>query len=402
MEKSSLTKSNKMRFYLLCFLLFSFSFPFFSQEDKKNKWKEKVEFSGFIKYMNTTSFVNLDSLITDNLIHNRIRFKAYLSDKITSVIEMRNRLFYGQATRLNSFLASSLENDKGIVDMSYVSLDRKSLVIHSILDRAYMRYSDEKWELTLGRQRINWGVNLAFNPNDLFNAYSLVDFDYQERPGADAVRFQYYTNELSSFETAIQFGKSLDSSVIAGLWKINKWEYDFQFLIANFYSDFVLGTAWAGNLKKAGFKTELSFFQPKNNFLESSGVLSLSSSLDYSFKKGTYINGSVLYNSSGTSQALNSSNLFQTFIGDISAKSLMPSKWTYFGQVSGVFNPALNGSLSFFYMHGINLALFMPSIVYNFNDDWELMLTAQSAFANINSNFSSAGSGLFIRMMYSF
>lgn len=352
--------------------------------------------------MNTTSFVNLDSLITDNLIHNRIRFKAYLSDKITSVIEMRNRLFYGQATRLNSFLASSLDNDKGIVDMSYVSLDRKSLVIHSILDRAYMRYSDEKWELTLGRQRINWGVNLAFNPNDLFNAYSLVDFDYQERPGADAVRFQYYTNELSSFETAIQFGKSLDSSVIAGLWKINKWEYDFQFLIANFYSDFVLGTAWAGNLKKAGFKTELSFFQPKNNFLESSGALSLSSSLDYSFKKGTYINGSVLYNSSGTSQALNSSNLFQTFIGDISAKSLMPSKWTYFGQVSGVFNPALNASLSFFYMHGINLALFMPSIVYNFNDDWELMLTAQSAFANINSNFSSAGSGLFIRMMYSF
>ena len=352
--------------------------------------------------MNTTSFVNLDSLITDNLIHNRIRFKAYLSDKITSVIEMRNRLFYGQATRLNSFLASSLDNDKGIVDMSYVSLDRKSLVIHSILDRAYMRYSDEKWELTLGRQRINWGVNLAFNPNDLFNAYSLVDFDYQERPGADAVRFQYYTNELSSFETAIQFGKSLDSSVIAGLWKINKWEYDFQFLIANFYSDFVLGTAWAGNLKKAGFKTELSFFQPKNNFLESSGALSLSSSLDYSFKKGTYINGSVLYNSSGTSQALNSSNLFQTFIGNISAKSLMPSKWTYFGQVSGVFNPALNGSLSFFYMHGINLALFMPSIVYNFNDDWELMLTAQSAFANINSNFSSAGSGLFIRMMYSF
>ncbi len=402
MEKSSLTKSNKMRFYHLCFLLFSFSFPFFSQEDKKNKWKEKVEFSGFIKYMNTTSFVNLDSLITDNLIHNRIRFKAYLSDKITSVIEMRNRLFYGQATRLNSFLASSLDNDKGIVDMSYVSLDRKSLVIHSIFDRAYMRYSDEKWELTLGRQRINWGVNLAFNPNDLFNAYSLVDFDYQERPGADAVRFQYYTNELSSFETAIQFGKSLDSSVIAGLWKINKWEYDFQFLIANFYSDFVLGTAWAGNLKKAGFKTELSFFQPKNNFLESSGVLSLSSSLDYSFKKGTYINGSVLYNSSGTSQALNSSNLFQTFIGDISAKSLMPSKWTYFGQVSGVFNPALNASLSFFYMHGINLALFMPSIVYNFNDDWELMLIAQSAFANINSNFSSAGSGLFIRMMYSF
>ena len=391
-----------MRIYFLCFLLFSFSFSFFSQENKKNKWKEKVEFSGFIKYMNTTSVVDLDSLITDNLIHNRIRFKAYLSDKITTVIEMRNRIFYGEATRLNSFLGKQLEKDNGQVDLSFVSLDRNPLVIHSILDRAYMRYSEDNWELTIGRQRINWGVNLAFNPNDLFNAYSLVDFDYQERPGVDAVRFQYYGDDMSSFEGAVQIGNSLDSSVIAGLWKFNKWKYDFQFLAANYFKDIAIGTAWAGNIKKAGFKTEVSYVQPKSKFFESNGALSLSTTLDYSFKKGTYINASVLYNSSGFSQPLNSSNLFQTFIGDISAKSLMPSKWTYFGQVSGAFNPALNGSLAVFYMQGINLALFMPSIVYNINDDWELMLTAQSAFGELNTKFQSMGSGIYLRTMYSF
>ena len=391
-----------MRIYFLCFLLFSFSFSFFSQENKKNKWKEKVEFSGFIKYMNTTSVVDLDSLITDNLIHNRIRFKAYLSNKITTVIEMRNRIFYGEATRLNPSLGKQLEKDNGQVDLSFVSLDRNPLVIHSILDRAYMRYSEDNWELTIGRQRINWGVNLAFNPNDLFNAYSLVDFDYQERPGVDAVRFQYYGDDMSSFEGAVQIGNSLDSSVIAGLWKFNKWKYDFQFLAANYFKDIAIGTAWAGNIKKAGFKTEVSYFQPKSKFFESNGALSLSTTLDYSFKKGTYINASVLYNSSGISQSLNSSNLFQTFIGDISAKSLMPSKWTYFGQVSGAFNPALNGSFAVFYMQGINLALFMPSIVYNINDDWELMLTAQSAFGELNTKFQSMGSGIYLRTMYSF
>ena len=391
-----------MRIYFLCFLLFSFSFSFFSQENKKNKWKEKVEFSGFIKYMNTTSVVDLDSLITDNLIHNRIRFKAYLSDKITTVIEMRNRIFYGEATRLNPSLGKQLEKDNGQVDLFFVSLDRNPLVIHSILDRAYMRYSEDNWELTIGRQRINWGVNLAFNPNDLFNAYSLVDFDYQERPGVDAVRFQYYGDDMSSFEGAVQIGNSLDSSIIAGLWKFNKWKYDFQFLAANYFKDIAIGTAWAGNIKKAGFKTEVSYFQPKSKFFESNGALSWSTTLDYSFKKGTYINASVLYNSSGISQPLNSSNLFQTFIGDISAKSLMPSKWTYFGQVSGAFNPALNGSFAVFYMQGINLALFMPSIVYNINDDWELMLTAQSAFGELNTKFQSTGSGIYLRTMYSF
>ena len=391
-----------MRIYFLCFLLFPFSFSFFSQENKKNKWKEKVELSGFIKYMNTTSVVDLDSLITDNLIHNRIRFKAYLSDKITTVIEMRNRIFYGEATRLNPSLGKQLEKDNGQVDLSFVSLDRNSLVIHSILDRAYMRYSEDNWELTIGRQRINWGVNLAFNPNDLFNAYSLVDFDYQERPGVDAVRFQFYGDDMSSSEGAIQIGNSLDSSVIAGLWKFNKWKYDFQFLAANYFKDIAIGTAWAGNIKNAGFKTEISYFQPKTKFFESNGALSLSSTLDYSFKKGTYINASILYNSSGKNKPINSSNLFQTFIGDISAKSLMPSKWTYFGQVSGAFNPALNGSFAIFYMQGINLALFMPSIVYNINDDWELMLTAQSAFGELNTKFQSMGSGIFLRTMFSF
>ena len=288
-----------MRIYFLCFLLFTFSFSFFSQEIKKNNWKEKVELSGFIKYMNTTSVVDLDSLITDNLIHNRIRFKAYLSDKITAVFEMRNRIFYGEATRLNPYLGNQLEKDNGQVDLSFVSLDRNPLVIHSILDRVYMRYSEDNWELTVGRQRINWGVNLAFNPNDLFNAYSLVDFDYQERPGVDAVRFQYYGENMSSFEGAVQIGNSLDSTVIAGLWKFNKWKYDFQFLAANYFKDIAIGTAWAGNIKNAGFKTEISYFQPKTKFFESNGALSLSTTLEYSFKKGTYINSSILYNSSG-------------------------------------------------------------------------------------------------------
>tara|TARA_B100000965_G_scaffold403052_1_gene430350 strand:- start:168 stop:1343 length:1176 start_codon:yes stop_codon:yes gene_type:complete len=391
-----------MRIYFLCFLLFSFSLSFFSQENKKNKWREKVELSGFIKYMNTTSVVDLDSLITDNLIHNRIRFKAYLNDKITTVIEMRNRIFYGEATRLNPSLGKLLEKDNGQIDLSFVSLERKPLIIHSILDRAYIRYSEDNWELTVGRQRINWGVNLAFNPNDLFNAYSLVDFDYQERPGVDAIRFQYYEDDMSSFEGAVQIGNSLESSVIAGLWKFNKWKYDFQFLAANYFKDIAIGTAWAGNIKNAGFKTELSYFQPKTKFFESNGALSLSTTLDYSFKKGTYINTSILYNSLGASQPLNTSNLFQTFIGDISAKSLMPSKWTYFGQVSGAFNPALNGSFAVFYMQGINLALFMPSIVYNINDDWELMFTVQSAFGELNTKFQSMGSGIYLRTMYSF
>ena len=386
--------------FILTFLFCSFSC--YSQEEQKTKLKDRISISGFVKYMNTSSAVNLDTIITDNLIHNRLRFKMNITDNLTSVVEMRNRIFYGEATRLNPYLGQILDKDMGQVDLSFVPLDKRSLVVHSILDRAYLKYSQEKWELRIGRQRINWGVNLAFNPNDLFNAYSLVDFDYQERPGADALRFQYFTGDLSSVEFAVQPAKNIDSAVIAGLWKFNKWKYDFQFLAGNYYSDVAIGTAWAGNIKKIGFKTEVSYFQPKSNLTDTSGAVSLSTTFDYSFKKGIYLNGSLLYNSMGANQPLNTTNLMQAFIGNISAKSLMPSKWTYFAQVSGTFNPALNGSISVFYMQGMNFLFFMPSVIYNINDDWELMLTAQSAFGEMNSKFKPSGTGVYLRLMYSF
>lgn len=387
--------------YFIASILFM-HFGLLGQEKEHSWWKDRVQISGFVKYMNTTSIANLDSMITDNLIHNRLRLKVNITNKLTSVVEMRNRIFYGEATSLNPHLGGLLNDDYGLIDLSFVPVDKQAFVMHSILDRAYLKYSAQKWELRVGRQRINWGVNLAWNPNDLFNAYSLIDFDYQERPGADAVRFQYFTGGLSSVEFAAQPGSSLDSSVIAAMWKFNKWKYDFQLIAANYLKDITIGAAWAGNIKSAGFKTELSYFHPKSNFADTSGALSLSTSLDYSFKNGLYLNGSLLLNTSGVSEPLNASSLFQTFIGDITAKSLMPSKLTYFGQISGAFNPKLSASMSLFYMQGINMLLCMPSIVYGIEDNWELMLTAQAAFGSLSNTFKSMGSGVYLRLMYSF
>ena len=370
-------------YFIALFLFFFLHFGLSGQEKEHSWWKDRVQVSGFVKYMNTASVASLDSMITDNLIHNRLRLKVNITNKLTSVVEMRN-------------------DDGGLIDLSFVPVDKKAFVMHSILDRAYLKYSAQKWELRVGRQRINWGVNLAWNPNDLFNAYSLIDFDYQERPGADAVRFQYFTGDLSSVEFAAQPGSSIDSSVIAAMWKFNKWKYDFQFIAANYFKDISIGAAWAGNIKAAGFKTELSYFHPKSDFQDTSGTLSLSTSLDYSFRNGLYLNGSLLLNTSGISKPLNASSLFQTFIGNITAKSLMPSKLTYFGQISGAFNPKLSASMSLFYMQGVNMLVCMPSLVYGIEDNWELMLTAQAAFGSLNDTFKSMGSGLYLRLMYSF
>lgn len=372
-----------------------------AQDQVESKWKDKISFSGYLRYMNSSSVINSDSTIKDNLIHNRLRIKLDLNSRFNAVVEMRNRAFFGQATKINPNLGNILNNDLGELDLSFVPYDQKELVIHSIFDRAYIKYSSDKWELRIGRQRINWGVNLAWNPNDLFNAYSLIDFDYQERLGVDALRLQYYIGEMSTIELSAQPGMSIDESIFAGLWKFNLNGSDFQFLFGNYYEDVAIGFGLATNIKNAGVTIESTYFNPKNNSKTSEG-LSTSFSVDYSTKSGIYFNSSFLFNSLGSTKKSTDDNLFGSFLTDISAKRLMPSKLTYFTQVSGNFTPAINGSMTIFHMKGEEMLLIMPSVTYEIKENLDTMLLAQLIYNQIESNFNSMGVGIFLRCAYNF
>ena len=375
---------------------------FISHAQEKKTFSDIFSVKGYISHMNSCSFVSIDSMMTDNLIHNRLDMKAFVSDNFTIVAGIRNRLFYGEGTKSNVYLGPMLDVDHGEVDMSFVLLDKPSMVIHSIIDRAYIRYINDNWDISMGRQRINWGVNLAWNPNDLFNAYSLIDFDYQERPGTDALRIQYFMNGLSSIELACQPGEDMDQSILAGMYKFNKWQYDFQVLGGNYFTDLAIGTGWAGNLKNMGLKGETTYFHPKENYSDTSGVLSSSVTLDYSLKNGLYLNASALYNSGGSDNATSGMNPFQSFMGTLSAKNLMPSMFTYFLQGSGAFNPALTGSFALFYMQGLNTFFCMPSINYRIQESWEIMLLGQSAIGKMHNNYEALGNMVYVRLMYSY
>lgn len=370
-------------------------------QDKKTV-KDYVEVGGYVRHMNSLSFIDLDDILTDNLVHNRINLKAYLADDFSLVGGIRNRIFYGQATSMNPAFGDIIDRDNGMVDMSFVLMDQNAMVIHSMVDRAYLKYTSDKLDIRLGRQRINWGMNLAWNPNDLFNTYTLIDFDYQERAGADAARVQYFFNGQTSFDVACQYGDDLDESIIAGMFKFNRWEYDFQILGGSYYTDIAAGVGWAGNLKNMGLKGEATYFHPKKNYSDTSGVLSSSVTLDYSLKNGLYLNASVLYNGGGSDNATSGMNPFQSFMGTLSAKNLMPSRLTYFLQGSGAFTPALTGSLALFYMDGFKTYFYMPSISYSIQENWELMLLGQVAMGDNGLGIEAIGNGVFLRLMFSY
>lgn len=366
---------------------------------KQSYWKDHFTFGGYVKYMNTNSFVQLNQIATDNLFHNRMNLKYYINTNWTVKVEMRNRVFYGSSLQTVPNYASKVGEDGGAIDMSFNIVNEPALLLNSTIDRANIEYNKGKWNVKLGRQRINWGINLAWNPNDLFNAYNFVDFDYAERPGADAARITYYPTDLSQIELAYRPGKTLDESTLAALYKFNKWRYDIQIIAANFNSDLAAGIGFAGNVWQAGFKGEGTYFHPKNNLSDTSGVFTASLSSDYTFGNGIYINIAGYYNSAAS--GFNSLTQLST-LNTLSAKNLLPTEFAGFLQISKSFTPIFGAGFSAMYLPSISGIFAIPTINYSIAQNWSLDFIGQILLAKINNQFLNASNSVFMRLMWSF
>lgn len=210
--------------------------------------------------------LDMDQLNT-NIIHNRFNFKWYTSDKITIAVEMRNRLMFGNIIREFPEYQSTIDVDNGYLDLSWISVNANNWFIHSMIDRAYFDYSSGNWQVRVGRQRINWGINMVWNPNDVFNSFSYFDFDYEERPGTDAVKVQYYTGVTSSAELVYKIGENVHKMALAGMYRFSKWDYDFQVISGWVGDDYIVGGGWSGDIKGGGFRGEITHFMPRNKRL---------------------------------------------------------------------------------------------------------------------------------------
>ena len=374
-------KNSFLIFFLFCFQI--------NAQEKNSEFTIK----GYIKYLPSyLDYDNNSNSEINHLIHNRINLKGYFKEHFSIGFELRSRMVYGDNINIS--------NDTGIIDLSNFFVDKPKFKLHSMIDRMWFKYQKNKIEISIGRQRVNWGINTIWNSNDLFNAYNFIDFDYIERPGSDVIRFIYNGDNLSSLEFV--YKPNLNNvGVIAALYKINKIGYDFQFFGANYYDqDFALGGGWAGNIRNAGFKGEVSYFVTKNPIPDDNSF-SLSTSFDYSFKNGIYILGSYLFNSKGVSNS-NIFNLGAINENVLSPKNLMPFKNSYMIQTSKPISPAINSSLTFLYGQGINFLYISPNISYDINSDFDLNFIGQLFYADVNGNFKSIMNGIYLQLRYSF
>lgn len=325
-------------------LLFTLS-GLYAQEESK-----KFAIVGYVSSLTTSMFDSLSGAFTnDHVIHNRLNFKAYFNENITFAAEFRNRLFTGDLVRGGSY-AEVTAADQGFMDLSWNLLNEQSFFFNTTVDRLWFDLNYNKFQARMGRQRINWGQALVWNPNDIFNAYSFFDFDYIERPGSDAVRLQYYPGSSSAIELAVKGDHDGDITA-AGLYRFNKWGYDIQFLSGAVNSDeFVAGAGWSGAIGSVSFRGEGSWFQPFKNFGDTLGTGLATIGFDKVFKNNSMAQVQIML----CNNPVRFNNFLSFYSGNLSVKDLAFSEFSAFAQYSYPLTPVFTAGVSSMWFPDLN------------------------------------------------
>lgn len=382
-----------MRIVLTIILLLNLYFILPAQDSSVQK---KFELNGYIKAVEMYRFDKMNHMnFASHLIHNRVNFKWKPNKTVSFTAELRNRVFLGEQIRMVPGFVEGLRNEQEYLNLQKAWIQGKDVVFHTNIERLYVDFKKRNWDLRLGRQRINWGIATTWNPNDIFNAYNFLDVDYIERPGTDAASLHLKTSDNANIEF-VYSSVANKKSIVASRFSINKWNYDFQLIAGLYQGVFTMGTGCAGNIHNAGFKGEVQYYSGNKQI---KNLLNAAIGLDYMFKKGWYVSLGGLYNSNGINGEISN---WQNLDLKLSARNLMPGKWSYITTVQKEITPLFSAGTSFVYSPKLNLIIWMPSISYNISSTLDADLIYQSFYLKNEGHLTGVTDIGFIRLRYSF
>ena len=393
----------------LNYFLVLFFFPFLATAQI-----DQYSVGGYAKYLfSSVKYPQLNDRYYDHLLHTRLNTKWYPSNNLTGTLELRFRAFAGGSVENYPNYSEAIKTYQPLMNLDVFLWNKKSSVGYLEADRFYFDYYAEDLQATLGRQRIAWGTSWVWNPLDIFNPRSVLDFDYEELPGVDALRLQYYTGPVSKVEMALAPAREKRNSSYAFLFSQNAFNYDFN-LMAGFRKErWIIGSAWSGDILEAGFRGEITYSQnpdPLTQFdssysplgleaisADKDNVLSFVLSSDYTFPNSFYIHSEVLFNSNGKTKNIGLFNQEAFALGMLSA-----SKWSLYQEFSYDITPLTRGSIFGIINPNDKSFVLVPSISYSIITNLDLYLIGLFFNGNNFTEYGDYGNYFYCRLKWSY
>ena len=380
------------RLYLL---LLALALCYYSADGFPESDSTRLQIKGYIKsltQLNKSTFP--DTLLSGELLHQRTSIEYQVIPQLVLRTDVRTRLFYGKLFEQAGF-REGLSDNSELINTDHYIIDNEDLLLLLQIDRAFLDYQGTNSNVRIGEQRINWGTNLVWNPNDIFNTYNILDFDYEERNGVQAIRLQYQPDDRKVIELTGAPGK--DSSSIFGCqYKTNYKTYDLQFSAGTLYQQPLIGAGWAGNIGTVGCKGELNYYfkQPRKE-----QQFIASGTLDYTTNNRWYIYTSILFQ-----EKKPAATAFSTYNqrNSTTAKFLMPGHWSFYVGSLKELSPLTAIQLAVVYSDYNNSLIVFPTFSYSAGKNLELLSAFQCIFDNQQTDWQYEGIAGFLRLKYSF
>jgi hypothetical protein len=361
----------------------------------------QVSLNGYLSDMQSVMFEKADGPWTlDNQVHNRLNFKAGIGRSFNIAVEMRNRLLFGETVRNIPGYDELIGQDRGWKDMSWNLAADSGFILNTSIDRAYADLKIGGLQATVGRQRINWGMNYVWNPNDIFNAYSFFDFDYIERPGSDAIRLQYYFTPSAHLEFAGKLN-SQEQASYAGLFRFSLEGIDFQLLGGLMdEEEIVAGAGFSGYIGPVSLNGELTYLQPtKNNpGVEPASIAGIGASYLTPFQLN--IQAEYLYNEAARETTLTSFAGF--YYRNLTVRDLSIAPHTFFASLGYPITPLFNAGISAMYFPKLNGFYAGPSLDLSLLKNLDLSFIIQYFRVQLQPGSEEQATLGFLRLKWSF
>lgn len=355
---------------------------------------QPLQLSGYLKDMQAVYYLETPvqlgeqhlSWTTCNLVHHRLNLNWYATDALHLSAGIRNRWMTGPLVRQVPAYAEAMAHEEGWMRLRWNLMSGKGYVLNAQLDRLSVDYTWRQFQLRVGRQRINWGMSLVWNPNELFNAFSFTDFDYEERPGCDALQFTWYTSGQSNLEVVARTDSSR-SLTLASRYVFNHRDWDIQVLAGTMINDVVFGGGCTGAVGLVSIRSEGTVFIPING--ASPTAVSATLSADRTLENHLYLHAAYLYNSLG-GRGSGNRPLFDPS-NNLSAKMLSTGKHEIFAQTAYPLTPLINLGGACLLNPIDGSAYLSTNLSISLLDDLELLLTAQCLLGKPGSEYGYLG-----------
>lgn len=371
------------------------------------------EFNGYTKYLFSTSKIpRIDDRLNDNLIHLRFNSRWYATQSLTAAVELRFRVFYGESVETIPFYKELIQTEHDFAELDAFLWESEKSLGYFELDRIWLDYYKNNIQVTLGRQRVAWGTCWVWNPTDLFNPLDVLNFDYEELPATDAIRAQYYTGAVTKIDVAYKPAKDPNNQILAGLWSLNNWDYDFNFIAGMRYKRWLGGFSWVGDILDAGFRGEILVSQspeePDTNYIYqlinqssllswNSPIVSAALSGDYTFPNTFYIHTEILYNNLGKTE---NTFLFQQEANELGL--LTSARWSLYQEFAYDITPLFRGTLFGIFNPDDKSFVIVPSISYSIITNLDLYLISMFYEGDPLTEYGEYGTSFYARIKYSF